>query len=106
MTTSVDRTHSTTLGNPSPEAGAGKRFVEQAKKTAQDFQEMGALAKDAAEEKIGNMRESASEHMDQGRAKAQEVEFTMEQYIREHPLKSMLIAAGVGLFLGRFWIRR
>ena len=42
----------------------------------------------------------------QGREKVRQVEQSIEQYIREQPLKSMLIAAGVGLVLGRFWMRR
>jgi ElaB/YqjD/DUF883 family membrane-anchored ribosome-binding protein len=34
------------------------------------------------------------------------VERSFAQYVREQPLKSILIAAGVGLVLGRFWLRR
>ena len=41
-----------------------------------------------------------------GRDKVQQVERSFAQYVREQPLKSILIAAGVGLVLGRFWLRR
>jgi ElaB/YqjD/DUF883 family membrane-anchored ribosome-binding protein len=36
----------------------------------------------------------------------QQTEHIIEEYIREQPLKSVLIAAGLGLVLGRFWLRR
>jgi ElaB/YqjD/DUF883 family membrane-anchored ribosome-binding protein len=36
----------------------------------------------------------------------EKVERSLAQYVREQPLKSILIAAGVGLVLGRFWLRR
>jgi hypothetical protein len=31
---------------------------------------------------------------------------TFEQYVRERPVKSVLIAAGIGLLFLRFWMRR
>jgi ElaB/YqjD/DUF883 family membrane-anchored ribosome-binding protein len=31
---------------------------------------------------------------------------TCEQFIRERPLRSVLMAAGIGWLLGRFWNRR
>jgi ElaB/YqjD/DUF883 family membrane-anchored ribosome-binding protein len=34
------------------------------------------------------------------------VEHSFEQFIRQQPLKSLLIAAGVGMLLGGFWMRR
>jgi ElaB/YqjD/DUF883 family membrane-anchored ribosome-binding protein len=35
-----------------------------------------------------------------------QVERSVAQYVQEQPLTSLLIAAGVGLVLGRFWMRR
>ena len=67
---------------------------------------MGSIARDVAQEKLEQLRESATEYRDQGRDKIQEVERTIEDYIRERPIKTILIAAGVGLLLGRFWMRR
>jgi ElaB/YqjD/DUF883 family membrane-anchored ribosome-binding protein len=50
------------------------------------------------------------DHRDLGRpvcdAEQATVERSFAQYVREQPLKSILIAAGVGLVLGRFWVRR
>jgi ElaB/YqjD/DUF883 family membrane-anchored ribosome-binding protein len=67
---------------------------------------MGEIAKDAAQEKLGQLRENASEYCEQGQDKMQQVERSFEQCIRDRPLKSVLIATGVGLLLGRFWMRR
>ena len=36
----------------------------------------------------------------------QHMERTLEQFILERPLKTVLIAAGIGLLFGRFWMRR
>jgi len=107
MTTLADRTQSGGPTAPTLESGAAsKRFVEQAQKTVQDVQAMGGMAKDMAQEKLDHLRASASEYKEQGRDKVHEVERTIEEYIRERPVKSVLIAAGVGLLFGRFWMRR
>lgn len=88
------------------ERSASDRLGRQAKEVTQDLQEMGEIAKDAAQEKLEQLRDNASEYCEQGRDKVQQVERGIEQYIRQRPLKSILIAAGVGLFFGRFWMRR
>jgi ElaB/YqjD/DUF883 family membrane-anchored ribosome-binding protein len=85
---------------------ASDRLGAQAKKVTEDIQELGGIAGEAAQEKLGQLRETASDRYEEGREKVQQVERTFEQYVQEHPVKSLLIAAGVGLVLGRFWMRR
>jgi len=85
---------------------ANGRMSKQARKVTQEVQEMGLTARDIAQEKIEYLRERASDYKDQGRAEIKKLERTMEQYIRERPLKTILIAAGIGLLVGRFWMRR
>jgi ElaB/YqjD/DUF883 family membrane-anchored ribosome-binding protein len=70
-----------------------------------DLQEMGNIAGDAVQENLGQMRETASKYYEHGRDQAHKVERSFEQFIRDQPFKSLLIAAGVGIFLGRFWRR-
>jgi ElaB/YqjD/DUF883 family membrane-anchored ribosome-binding protein len=60
------------------------------------------LAGDSAEA----VRETAHEFIDQGRAKAQEVSENMETRVRQQPVKSVLIAAGVGFVVGLLFARR
>jgi ElaB/YqjD/DUF883 family membrane-anchored ribosome-binding protein len=67
---------------------------------------MGAVARDVAHEKLEDFQENASAVYEQGRDKVREATRTLERFIAEQPLTSVLIAAGVGLFLGRFWMRK
>ena len=85
---------------------ATDRLRKQAKEVTKDLQEMGGAARDAALEKLGQLCANASEYYEQGRGQAENVERTVERFIRARPLGSVLIAAGVGLLFGRFWMRR
>ncbi len=68
--------------------------------------EMGADAKKMAQEKVAKIRDSATEYLHQGRAKAENIEKSFEDGIRQKPLRSVVIAAGIGLVLGIFFRRR
>ena len=95
-----------------PIAGAGddrpasERFAEQACAVSKDIQGMGAVARDAAHEKLEELQGNVSAVYEQGQDQVRQATRTLEQFIAEKPLTSVLIAAGVGLFLGRFWMRR
>ena len=84
---------------------ASERFSEQASAVSKDIQGMGALASDLAHEKLDEFQANASAVYEQGRGRVREATRTLERFIQEQPLTSVLIAAGVGLFLGRFWMR-
>lgn len=79
------------------------RLGEQATVVTKDIQEMGGIVRDAAQEKLGQLREQASGYCQQGQDQFQGVVTAFEQSVRQQPLKSVLIAAGVGLLLGRLW---
>jgi ElaB/YqjD/DUF883 family membrane-anchored ribosome-binding protein len=79
---------------------------KQAKEVTEDLGEMGETVRDAAQEKLGQVGERASEYCEQGRDKVHGVACACEQFLRQRPLTSVLLAAGVGLLLGRFWLRR
>jgi ElaB/YqjD/DUF883 family membrane-anchored ribosome-binding protein len=85
---------------------ASGRLRKQARKVSNDLQAMGGTARDVANEGIGQLGENASELYDEGREKAHQMKRTLEQFISDQPLKSVLVAGGVGLLLGRFWMRR
>jgi len=78
----------------------------QALEVKQDLQEMGETVRDAAQEKLGQMGARASAYCEQGREKAHGLACACEQYLRERPLQSVLMAAGAGWLLGRFGKRR
>jgi ElaB/YqjD/DUF883 family membrane-anchored ribosome-binding protein len=79
------------------------RLGAQAKVVKKDLQEMGDIARDATQEKLGELRENASGYYQQGQDKVQGVVSAVEQSIVQQPLKSVLIAVGIGLVLGRLW---
>jgi len=85
--------------NATETVAADRHAVEELKeKTAQvkrDLQELGNAARAAAKEKWGDLRETAAD-----------LEGRMEERIRNKPVQSVLIAAGVGLVIGLLLNRR
>jgi ElaB/YqjD/DUF883 family membrane-anchored ribosome-binding protein len=63
-------------------------------------------AKRLAGDSVDAVRETAHEFIDQGRTKAQEAGESLETHVREQPVKSVLIAGGIGFMLGLFFLRR
>ena len=78
---------------------ATEQFRETAAMAREDLREMGTLAKEAA-------REKAQEIYTRGREKTKQWEEGLESFVREQPVKSLLIAAGVGIALGILMRRR
>src|SRR5688572_26805870 len=70
---------------------AATEQVQQIRQTAEEYYEQG--------------RQKAQEYYDQGRQKAMEYQENLESYVREQPVKAILIAAGVGLLVGMLWRR-
>ena len=81
-------------------ASSADELREHAKAVREDLGQLGRAAKNVAQEKLGEARRYADEHLDQGKQKASEIEDQLEEYIRNKPLKSMLIAAGAGALIG------
>ena len=82
------------------------RLGAQAKEITSDLKQMGGIIRDAAQEKLGQVRENATEYYEKGRDKVRGVACTFEQCVRERPVKSVLIAAVIGLVSARLWMRR
>ncbi|HZZ27371.1 MAG TPA: DUF883 C-terminal domain-containing protein [Pirellulales bacterium] len=55
---------------------------------------------------MGDIENSASECCSQMREKTAELCGTVEDYVRQEPMKSVVIAAGLGLVAGLFLSRR
>ena len=77
-----------------------------ARTVTRNHQKTGHTVRVAAQEKAEQLRAGAADGVREGRDKVQQVELSFAQYVREQPLKSILIAVGVGLVLGRFGLRR
>ena len=76
---------------------------KQAKKVTDDLQAMGETVRDAAQETLGQVGEKASEYCEQRQEKVHGTACACEQFVRQRPLTSLLLAAGVGWLFGRFW---
>jgi ElaB/YqjD/DUF883 family membrane-anchored ribosome-binding protein len=78
----------------------------EVKKVAEDVQAMGATVRDAAQEKLGQAGDKAAEYVEQARDKIHGGTCACSQFLRERPLTAVLLAAGIGWLLGRFWKHR
>ena len=67
------------------------------------LKDLGDIATDATREAFEQLQENTSACCERGGDEVRRVERTFDQFIREQPFKAVLIAAGVGLLLGRFW---
>jgi len=99
--TKRDRAHGRGASRP-----ATVRLRAKASELGHDIQEFGEIAKDVAHEQVGHLRENASQFYQRGQGKVEEMERTIEEYVQEQPIKSLLIAAAAGMLLGGIWMRR
>lgn len=56
--------------------------------------------RETAAEKAQHLRECATEQWQEGRVRAKELHGTAEDYVRQNPTKSVLIALGTGFLVG------
>jgi ElaB/YqjD/DUF883 family membrane-anchored ribosome-binding protein len=73
--------------------------------TRENIADMGHLAKEAVQDKFTELKDRAAETFGEGKEKLHELEESLARRVREAPMKSVLIAAGVGLALGWLWRR-
>jgi ElaB/YqjD/DUF883 family membrane-anchored ribosome-binding protein len=100
---------------------AARRSADQLRDKAgdlkQDTMALGTAAKEAVQEQFGNLRDTAGQYYEQGRQRAsemveqgthraRELEYTFEDKVRQQPITSVAVAAGVGFILGLMWNRR
>ena len=78
---------------------AADELRAKAEALKEDLKGLGAAARDAAQEKLNELRGEAGACVDRSRA-------TLEDRIREEPLKALLVAAGVGFVVGFLWARK
>jgi ElaB/YqjD/DUF883 family membrane-anchored ribosome-binding protein len=65
--------------------------------------DMGTQIKEGTQEVMHQVGETAAEYYEQSRKAVGQLEKSLEGYIREKPLQSLLIAAGVGMLAGLLW---
>lgn len=85
---------------------ARDRLRSQARVVAKDLQELGGIARDVAQEKLGQLRSGTARYYERTRGKARQAEEAVEKFIGQRPIASVLLGLGLGLLFGRFGIRR
>lgn len=85
---------------------ASDQLREHGATVREDLRELGRLTKNAAGEKLAGARRSAQDYYQQGREKAVDLERGFENYVRQNPLKSVLMATGAGIVIGFLMSRR
>jgi ElaB/YqjD/DUF883 family membrane-anchored ribosome-binding protein len=78
----------------------------QASAISKNLQHIGDATKKMAAEGADALRHTATEYADRGRTRVREFEESVESHVKEQPVKSLLVAAGIGFLLGAFITRR
>lgn len=95
----LEREAMSTSGNM---GAAGDRLGQATRDVAESVKEVGNTVRDAAQEQYERARDTAAGYYDQGRERFMDAESNLEDYIRERPIKSLLIGLCVGYLIGKF----
>jgi ElaB/YqjD/DUF883 family membrane-anchored ribosome-binding protein len=85
---------------------ATRSFGEQSSRVAEEVQELGRVALANAGEAASTLKEKGQQAFEAGRDKAKTAKSKFDDVVAEHPMKSVLIAVGVGVALGMVLQRR
>jgi ElaB/YqjD/DUF883 family membrane-anchored ribosome-binding protein len=73
---------------------------DKVSETGHNIAEIGHIAKRAATDKIRSLKRAAYSSVEEGKDKLLALEGRLEGRIKRQPMKSVLIAAGIGLAMG------
>jgi ElaB/YqjD/DUF883 family membrane-anchored ribosome-binding protein len=83
-----------------------RTLAEQSGRVMSEVQELGRTALETASEAAAHLRDSGREAFAHGKERVVEAKGNFEHVVSANPLKSVLIAAGVGIALGLVLSRR
>jgi ElaB/YqjD/DUF883 family membrane-anchored ribosome-binding protein len=89
-----------TAGSEQTKGRGARSFGEQSSRVADEAQELGRVALGNAAEAASTLREKGRHALETGREKARVAKDHMDHVVAENPMKSVLIALGVGVLLG------
>jgi len=82
------------------------RLHEKAADTRHDIAEIGHIAKEIVQDKLQQIGEKTAATYEEGKEKLHNLSADLLNLVRRCPVKSVLIASGVGLLLGVLWRRK
>ena len=71
----------------------------------EDLSELGSHAGELAQRRYKNLKSDAMHLANEGRERLEEMGESLEDYVAENPIKSLLIAVAAGVLVGRFILR-
>lgn len=80
--------------------------AERAASVANDFHGIGDAAKQMASHSVAAVRDTALNYLDEGGSLVRRFGDNIQSRVTRQPVKSLLVAAGVGFLLGAIWTRR
>ncbi len=89
-----------------PTADAGEDLKDKASRLKDHVGQTATLAKDVACEGIKTAKETASAMYQATVDQAARMKDSTEGYVRDNPIKTVLLAAGVGAIVGLLFARR
>ena len=78
---------------------------DQAGEVLEDVKELGRVARDAGEKKVGELRQHGDDLLAQGRQELENAQARVEGFVRERPMRAVLYAVGAG-FIASLLLRR
>lgn len=73
-----------------------RRVRAKVSRVGKGIQALGGMAKNVAQEKLDELRHNGQNTM-------QDLQLTIQTFVREQPVKSLVIAAGAGFMLATLW---
>ena len=90
---------------PVNEAG-GRSLGRQSRKVIADVKELGAIALENVGASVNRLKDQGRGTVAKGRQKVKAAQRSFESLVADHPVKSLLVAVGVGALLGLAMRRR
>jgi ElaB/YqjD/DUF883 family membrane-anchored ribosome-binding protein len=87
-------------------ATTSDRLRKRARKVTKDLHKMNGIARNGVRKNLRKLGANTSGYYEHGIGKMHQAERRAVQIIRDRPIRSALIALGVGLVLGGFWFLR
>lgn len=81
------------------------KLRDKMSETRENIVDMSHLAKEAVQDQLHDLKDRAADQYERGKEKVHEWEEGLARTVRSAPMKSLLVAAGVGLIFGFLWRR-